>query len=427
MRILIWVPLISPGGGARLLRQLATAIARQSDVQAVRLAIPSKDDSLSDLADTVEVFAIEPFPGTRTRIRNGKQSRLKKVLEIFRGWLKANSRYQTQAPSNSKATTIATWENYQFQNASDTSDIVYVFWPRHQDVPTTDKPIVCTIQDLTDLDFPEIFGGDKTRSEWERTLSWLRRSNCVVVSSEATNTVLRKHFGTSADTAVVIHHAILPESSLANDVENKPLPIDLPDRFIVFPANINTHKNHFNLLVAWSHFAKRQQIPLVLIGSGTELLNQAPPNWPAWDQGARLVGLINRLGLIPRRDFYALGYVDDALILPIISRAEALIMPTLAEGGGSYPIEEALSVGVPVLCSDIPVLREHLAHRSAKVAWFDPLSPDSMVEALNQLFEHYEEYKQSAMAGRTDARPSWDDVGAQYVAVFQSVLERHKK
>ena len=33
-------------------------------------------------------------------------------------------------------------------------------------------------------------------------------------------------------------------------------------------------------------------------------------------------------------------------------------MSSLDEGGDSYPVEEALSVCIPVLCSDIPVMRK---------------------------------------------------------------------
>ena len=114
----------------------------------------------------------------------------------------------------------------------------------------------------------------------------------------------------------------------------------------------------------------------------------------------------------------------DEWVEPLITGAAALVMPSLNEGGGEFPVEEALAAGTPVLCSDIPVMREHLAQRTATIGWFDPESVDSLVGALHELVADYGARRASAIAGRTDPRPSWDDVAAQYVDVFTEVIAR---
>jgi len=166
---------------------------------------------------------------------------------------------------------------------------------------------------------------------------------------------------------------------------------------------------------------------LVFFGTGTDALNQTHPNWPRHWHQVRLASLVARHQLEAGKDFFALGYTDNADVLALVSHATALVMPTLAEGGGSYPVEEALSLGVPVLCSDIPVLREHVEGRTARIGWFDPESPESIVRALDDLFDNYPAYKQSALGAMQDPRPSWDDVAAEYVAVFRTVLERSRE
>jgi glycosyltransferase involved in cell wall biosynthesis len=228
-------------------------------------------------------------------------------------------------------------------------------------------------------------------------------------------------FGEQYESATVIPHAILPTNHGSDIPLSSGIAETLPEKYIIFPANITTHKNHYTLLVAWSRFSRRKEFPLVLFGLGTEALTNRIRIHLLID---KVRGIINRSGLKSEEDFYTLGYVDDAEVLPLIKGASALIMPTLAEGGGSYPVEEALSVGVPVLCSDIPVMREHLAGRSAKIAWFDPESVESMLRALTDLFDNYDEYRQAALDGVNDPRYTWEDIANQYVNVFREVIEK---
>ncbi len=53
----------------------------------------------------------------------------------------------------------------------------------------------------------------------------------------------------------------------------------------------------------------------------------------------------------------SLGYVDDAELEALWRLAACAAFPTLAEGFG-LPVVEAMRRGVPVACSDLPVLRE---------------------------------------------------------------------
>ncbi len=49
---------------------------------------------------------------------------------------------------------------------------------------------------------------------------------------------------------------------------------------------------------------------------------------------------------------------DDALVAALFASARATVFPTIAEGCG-LPLLESLWMGVPCLCSDLPVLREN--------------------------------------------------------------------
>jgi glycosyltransferase involved in cell wall biosynthesis len=102
-------------------------------------------------------------------------------------------------------------------------------------------------------------------------------------------------------------------------------------------------------------------------------------------------------------------------------------MPTLAEGGGSFPVWEALLLGIPVVCSDIPVLREQMERVGASVLWIDPRDPAQLAARLHELDADYARYKALAreQISRLQHR-SWGEVAEEYRAVFETVAAVHQ-
>ncbi len=73
-----------------------------------------------------------------------------------------------------------------------------------------------------------------------------------------------------------------------------------------------------------------------------------------------------------------LGWVPEVDLPYFFNGAEAFVFPTLYEGFG-IPVIQALACGVPVLASDIEVLREISDN---KALFFDPYSKDEIIKAL---------------------------------------------
>lgn len=385
MKLTIYSSTHSIGGGSRLLVNLATAIARHPDVQSARLIANSRS-------------------GLQNTINRSQHPNLEVVYYDGTETLPAGHPYLTDC------------------------DLVYVFWPHGTEYRDWNNPTVVTYHDTTILDYvPPFTPGPYIRSYWESSKRWLDHCDGIVVSSEHVKSRLIAHFGDRCRWAAVVRHAISPAQYFENEETSRILSGSLPSRYFICPANTSPHKNHYNLFLAYAKFSKRKDHPLLLTGNNTEQYCSTPPAWPEIAYLPTIVSLIKRLDLKINQELYPLGMVPDDYVVPLIKNAYALIMPSLSEGGGSYPVEEALSMGVPVLCSDIPVMREHLANRSAKVVWFRPESPDSIAQAMEHLTEHYDEFKASAVAGMNDPAASWDDIAAQYVSIFHSAIVIKKR
>jgi glycosyltransferase involved in cell wall biosynthesis len=73
------------------------------------------------------------------------------------------------------------------------------------------------------------------------------------------------------------------------------------------------------------------------------------------------------------------GYLSDVDLRNVVAGASALVLPSRDEGFG-LPVLEAMACDVPVICSDVPALRE-VAGGHATLVPFGDL--DAMRVALN--------------------------------------------
>ncbi len=112
-----------------------------------------------------------------------------------------------------------------------------------------------------------------------------------------------------------------------------------------------------------------------------------------------------------------LGYTPSELLPALYRSAAALVLPSLDEGFG-FPVLEALASGTPVLCSDIPALREVGADQAA---YFDLRRPDQLLELLAALWRGELPFAPAAARSHA-ARFSWPGTAAATLAFYRRVL-----
>jgi glycosyltransferase involved in cell wall biosynthesis len=181
-----------------------------------------------------------------------------------------------------------------------------------------------------------------------------------------------------------------------------------PEPIVLCVAAKRTHKNLHGLIRGFA--LAREQSPREL-----QLVLPGSPN--AYEDQLR--ELARELGVGDRVRFP--GWVSDADLEGLYRAASCFVLPTLIEGFG-LPVLEAMARGVPVACSDIPVLTE-VAGDAALL--FDPHDPRSIARAIAQLSGDPALASRLAERGRARcAAFTWERTAAGTLASYRRALGR---
>ena len=163
------------------------------------------------------------------------------------------------------------------------------------------------------------------------------------------------------------------------------------------------HKNLSGLLAGLAALPAPERPLLAIAGQGT-------------DDG-ELAREAAALGV--EDDVRLLGAVDRGTLEDLYAAATLLISPTLHEGFG-LPILEAMVRGVPVACSDLPVLREVAGDDAV---YLDPHDPRSIARALADTRAHGAEVERRRQAGlRRAGAYTWRAAAERTAAAYEAAL-----
>jgi glycosyltransferase involved in cell wall biosynthesis len=230
-------------------------------------------------------------------------------------------------------------------------------------------PAIAWFPDFQHRHLPHLFS---RRAWWKRELGFraqIKSSVAVMLSSRDSERDCLHFYPEAAGCTHVVPFAV-PVTGWPDLSESRRLiaAAGLPYDYAFLPNQLWRHKNHAVAIEAASLLAKRGvDRPIITTGHAGD---PRSPNYRA-----ELDALITARGA--PRHFRFLGSVDYRLVQALVQCANALVNPSRFEGW-STTVEEAKTVGTPLILSDLNVHRE----QAPNATFFRPDDAVALADAI---------------------------------------------
>jgi glycosyltransferase involved in cell wall biosynthesis len=237
-----------------------------------------------------------------------------------------------------------------------------------QDAFTTEIPSIYQPHDLQHLHLPELF------SSWERARrEVIYRTHCerarlvVAMTSWGRRDFVERYALPPDRVTVVPGGSVLREypAPTPEDLDRLRARLELPESFLLYPAQTWPHKNHERLLEALARIREESGLTIPLVCPGKQTRHYR-----------RIRELVEGLGLTDATSFP--GFVSSLELRGLYELAAALVFPSRFEGWG-LPVCEAFDAGLPVASSTATGLPDVVGDAGLL---FDP---DDLAEMAGQL------------------------------------------
>ncbi|HFC12735.1 MAG TPA: glycosyltransferase family 1 protein [Anaerolineae bacterium] len=308
------------------------------------------------------------------------------------------------------------WLHTKFSQAIQAGDYDLAHFPNNSAPLNLKKPYVLTIHDASLYRFPECH-------PWQRKVTIkaflpaaARRAAQIITVSDHAKRELMHYLNLPESKFTVVHEAAGEQFRPIQDPQQIAAlnhKYNLPAHFILSVGTQEPRKNLPRLIEAYAqHIAQDRHLKrykLLIVGGN------------GWGQ-ATLDAQIERLGLT--KQVIRLGFVPDADLPALYTRASLFVYPSLHEGFGLPPLE-AMACGTPVLTS-LGTAMEEVCDNGA--AFCDPLHVEDIGRHIATLLSNGEQRLDLRQRGfQTTARYSWQRTAPETLQVYANVLasKRH--
>jgi glycosyltransferase involved in cell wall biosynthesis len=251
-----------------------------------------------------------------------------------------------------------------------------------------------------------------TSTFWKRELGYqaqIRSGRQIMLSSNDSRKDCEHFYPRSKGRTSVVRFAVQPPVAIDySEACAIAETYGLPEHFFYLPNQFWKHKNHRTVIEAL-HLLKQQGKDVVVAASGQPVDSRHPEHF------LELQDLVGSYGLT--ENFRFVGMVPRDHVFALMRASTALINPSLFEGW-STTVEEAKSLGVPLLLSKLGV---HVEQAEGFASFFDAEDPSQLASLLAaQVPLPLERRRQMADAAMAESKRRV----RQYALDFSDTIER---
>jgi glycosyltransferase involved in cell wall biosynthesis len=255
----------------------------------------------------------------------------------------------------------------------DVGDVDVIHAPSVAVPPRRATPLVVTVHDVAPALFPETFPRRGRHFHRLGLAAAARRADLVITVSHAAAAEIVAHSAIPARRIRVVANGVDPAPVDPDVAEAARTRLGVADRpYVLWVGSLEPRKNVRTLVTAMAQLAKRE-------GNGVAGRPRVVLAGYAGWLSDHLIDPGDRAAL--GDDLVQLGEVADVDLRALYAGAALLGFPSLHEGFG-YPVLEAMTQATPVVCSDIPVLREVGGPAARYVPATDPAAWAETIGAL---------------------------------------------
>lgn len=246
------------------------------------------------------------------------------------------------------------------------------------------------VHDLIPIQLPEYNRPGQDAKHAVRMTTVAELADTVIVNSDDTGAALRPFLERAGRSPPVVSAPL----GVHAPVRRPAAPTGEGEADFVIVSTIEPRKNHLLLFNVWRRLAAE--------AGGAPVPRLHVIGRRGWHDEAMLDVLERSTSLRPHLVEH--GPLRDPEVERLVAGARALLMPSFAEGYG-LPVAEALALGAPVLCSDLPALR---AVGGEAPEYLDPLDGPAWLAAVRDYARPDSPRRAAQLARMADWRtPTW--------------------